>query len=110
MFNFSVPDICDEIDDIQIGDLFLNSYGGISKFYGEVHTVKCEHSNSAVKEFVQENGKDKVLLIEHFGKEPCSMVGDQIVQTAFDNQWNGIITNGFIRDVEAIRNLSLIHI
>ena len=107
MFNFSVPDICDEIDDIQIGDLFLNSYGGISKFYGEIHTVKCEHSNSVVKEFVNENGKNKVLLIEHFGAEPCSMVGDQIVQTAFDNQWNGIITNGFIRDVEVIRNIKI---
>ena len=46
MSNFTVPDICDLNDDIRIGDLFLNSYGAIDKFYGEVFTVKCEHSNS----------------------------------------------------------------
>jgi len=32
MYNFSVPDICDEFSDIQIGDLFLNSYGSKNKF------------------------------------------------------------------------------
>ena len=45
MSNFTVPDICDLNDDIRIGDLFLNSYGAIDKFYGEVFTAKCEHSN-----------------------------------------------------------------
>ena len=42
--------IHDSYDDIQIGDIFLNSYGGIDKFYGKIQTAKCEHSNSVVKE------------------------------------------------------------
>ena len=67
MYNFSVPDICDEFSDIQIGDLFLNSYGSKNKFFGQIHTAKCEHSNSIVKEFVNEHGEGKVLLIEHTG-------------------------------------------
>ena len=41
MNNFTVPDICDLNDDIRIGDLFLNSYGAIDKFYGEVFTAQC---------------------------------------------------------------------
>ena len=36
MKNFTVPDICDDYDDIQIGDIFLNSYGGIDKFFGKI--------------------------------------------------------------------------
>ena len=84
MKNFTVPDICDDYDDIQIGDIFLNSYGGIDKFFGKIQTAKCEHSNSVVKELVQQNGEGKVLFISHTGPELCSMVGDQIVQTAFD--------------------------
>ena len=32
MKNFTVPDICDDYNDIQIGNIFLNSYGGIDKF------------------------------------------------------------------------------
>ena len=102
MYSFSVPDICDEFDDIQISDLFLKSYGPIDKFYGQVITAKCEHSNSIVKELVEEDGTGKVLIIEHTGIDLCSMVGDQIAQKALDNKWNGIITNGCI--------LSLIHI
>ena len=107
MKNFTVPDICDIYEDIQIGDVFLNSYGGIDKFCGEIQTAKCEHSNSAVKELVQEDGNGKVLFINHTGSELCSMVGDQIAQKAFDNGWNGIITNGYIRDIELIKDISI---
>ena len=107
MKNFTVPDICDIYEDIQIGDVFLNSYGGIDKFCGEIQTAKCEHSNSAVKELVEEDGNGKVLFINHTGSELCSMVGDQIVQKAFDNGWNGIITNGYIRDIEVIKDISI---
>ena len=107
MKNFTVPDICDIHEDIQIGDVFLNSYGGIDKFCGEIQTAKCEHSNSVVKELVEEDGNGKVLFINHTGSELCSMVGDQIVQKAFDNRWNGIITNGYIRDIELIKDISI---
>ena len=107
MSNFTVPDICDLNDDLRIGDLFLNSYGAIDKFYGEVFTVKCEHSNSVVKEIVQKDGDGKVLFINHTGSELCSMVGDQIAQTAFENNWAGIITNGYIRDIEVIKNINI---
>ena len=107
MKNFTVPDICDIYEDIQIGDVFLNSYGGIDKFCGEIQTAKCEHSNSVVKELVEEDGNGKVLFINHTGSELCSMVGDQIAQKAFDNGWNGIITNGYIRDIELIKDISI---
>ena len=69
---FTVPDICDEFyEKIQIGDSFYNSYGGIEKFYGEIQTAQCEHSNSVVKDIVKNNGKGKVLFICHTGKDLC---------------------------------------
>ena len=107
MKNFTVPDICDDHDDIVIGNLFLNSYGGIDKFYGQIQTARCEHSNSVVKELVQQDGNGKVLFINHTGDELCSMVGDQIAQVAFDNNWRGIITNGYIRDIEVIKDIPI---
>ena len=107
MKDFTVPDICDENNEIQIGELFLNSYGAINKFYGQIHTAKCEHSNSVVKELVQNNGEGKVLCISHTGSELCSMVGDQIAQSASDNNWRGIITNGYIRDIEVIKSIEI---
>ena len=107
MKNFTVPDICDNHEDIQVGDIFLSSFGGKDKFCGEIQTAKCEHSNSVVKKLVQENGNGKVLFINHTGSELCSMVGDQIAQKAYDNNWNGIITNGCIRDIEVIQNINI---
>ena len=72
--DFTVPDICDAHGDkIAIGDIFLTSYGGIEKFFGEIRTVDCPHSNSVVKELVQENGEGKVLVINHSGDKLCSM-------------------------------------
>ena len=107
MNTFTVPDICDENEDVIIGDLFLKSYGGVSKFFGEVRTVECPHSNSVVKEMVEENGNGKVLFINHTGSELCSMVGDQIAQKAYENNWKGICVNGYIRDIEVIKNISI---
>ena len=107
MKNFTVPDICDNHEDIQIGDIFLKSFGGKDKFFGEIQTAKCEHSNSVVKELIQEKGNGKVLFINHTGSELCSMVGDQIAQKAYDNNWNGIITNGYIRDIEVIKDIPI---
>ena len=107
-YNFTVPDICDAFpDEVLIGDIFLNSYGGIDKFCGEIRTANCPHSNSIVKEMVQENGDGKVLVINHTGDKFCSMVGDQIAQKAYENKWRGIFVNGFIRDIEVIENISI---
>ena len=64
--HFTVPDICDAYEsNISIGNVFLKSYGGLEKFYGEIVTAECEHSNSVVKEIVQEDGSNKVLVINH---------------------------------------------
>ena len=106
--NFTVPDICDEhSEEIKIGNLFLKSYGGLDKFCGEIRTAQCEHSNSIVKEMVNEDGTGKVLFINHTGSELCSMVGDQIAQQAYENNWNGILVNGFIRDIEFIKEIPI---
>ena len=106
--NFTVPDICDKfLDEIIIGKTFLNSYGGVDRFCGEISTAECVHSNSVVKEMVQENGLGKVLFINHTGDDLCSMVGDQIVKEAYKNNWSGIFVNGFIRDIEIIKQISI---
>ena len=70
MKTFTVPDICDENEDVIIGDLFLKSYGGVNKFFGEVRTVECPHSNSVVKEMVEENGNGKVSFLTGFHLVP----------------------------------------
>ena len=107
-YNFTVPDICDAFHgEVLIGDIFLNSYGAIDKFCGEIRTANCPHSNSVVKEMIEEDGEGKVIVINHAGDKLCSMVGDQIAQKAFLNNWRGIFVNGHIRDIEVIKDISI---
>ena len=63
--------------------------------------------NNTIQPMVEENGEGKVLVINHTGDKLCSMVGDQIAQKAFENNWRGIFVNGYIRDVEVIKNISI---
>ena len=106
--NFTVPDICDAYPKkIRIGNIFLKSFGGVSKFFGQIRTANCPHSNSVVKEMVNEDGRGMVLFINHSGSDLCSMVGDQIAQTAYENNWNGIFVNGYIRDIEVIKDIPI---
>jgi len=91
--NFTVPDICDAYPkNIRIGNIFLKSFGGVSKFFGQIRTANCPHSNSVVKEMVNEDGSGMVLFINHSGSDLCSMFGDQIAQTAYADNSVGIGT------------------
>ena len=105
---FSVPDICDaHADNIQIGSLSLNSYGAKDIISGEIQTISCPDDNSLVKEILNQPGNNKVLIIDARGVNHASMIGDQIASKALENNWNGIIVNGFVRDIEILKTIPI---
>ena len=75
--NFTVPDICDAfVDEIKVGDVFFHSFGGNDKFCGEIKIANCPHSNSIVKEMVEEDHKAArrlALLKKHDLELPVSI-------------------------------------
>tara|TARA_B110000305_G_scaffold99781_1_gene112407 strand:- start:51 stop:530 length:480 start_codon:yes stop_codon:yes gene_type:complete len=104
----SIPDIADfHSNSIQVGKLKLASYGQKSNISGEIYTVTCADDNSIVKSVLSRKGKNKILVIDAVGIAHASMVGDQIADTALKNNWAGIIVNGYIRDVEALRAIDI---
>ena len=104
----SIPDIADfHSNSIQVGKLKLASYGQKSNISGEIYTVACADDNSIVKSVLSREGKNKILVIDAVGIAHASMVGDQIADTALKNNWAGIIVNGYIRDVEALRAIDI---
>ena len=105
---FSVPDICDaHADNIQIGSLSFNSYGAKDIISGEIQTISCPDDNSLVKEILNQPGNNKVLIIDARGVNHASMIGDQIASKALENNWNGIIVNGFVRDIEILKTIPI---
>ena len=74
---------------------------------GGVRARRDPKLDAANKEMVEEDGEGKVLVINHAGDKLCSMVGDQVAQKAYSNNWRGIFVNGYIRDIEVIKDISI---
>ena len=104
----TLPDILDNYpDQIQIGKLILKSYGRKGSMAGEIYTVSCSDDNSIVKSVLSGDGQNKILVIDASGVSHASMVGDQIAESALNNNWAGIFVNGYVRDVEILGTLDL---
>jgi len=48
-----------------------------------------------------------VLVVDGGGSLRCGLLGDNLAQQAFENDWQGILVNGCIRDVDIIGTIDL---
>jgi len=104
----STPDLCDEYGEaVQVAEPIFKHYGGKRQFGGEVVTVKCFEDNSLVGEMVRSPGAGRVLVVDGGASPRRSLLGDQLVSHAVDNNWAGIVIYGYIRDVEEIELMSM---
>jgi regulator of ribonuclease activity A len=105
---FKTADLCDRYaDELQVCEPAFTSYGGESRFYGEVSTVKCFEDNSRVREALAEPGHGRVLVVDAGGSPRCAMLGDQLAASAVDNGWSGVVLFGMIRDSSEIAQMPL---
>lgn len=81
------------------GKRFYN-YGGKKSFGGEIVTVKCFEDNSRVKELLNSEGNNKVLVVDGGGSMRCALLGDMIAASAIKNNWAGVIVYGCVRDID----------
>ncbi|UUM31042.1 putative 4-hydroxy-4-methyl-2-oxoglutarate aldolase [Vibrio japonicus] len=102
------PDICDKHEDkVTLVELPLLNFGHKSAFFGEIVTVRCYHDNSKVREVLSQDGTGKVLFVDGHGSCQKALLGDQLAILAIDNNWEGVIVNGAIRDVAAMAEMQL---
>ena len=101
--NVVTPDLCDEHPDLVTAlEPMMNNYGGRDTFGGEIVTVKCFEDNSVVKEQVAMPGKGKVMVVDGGGSLRRALLGDMLAAKAAENEWEGIVIYGCIRDVDVI--------
>jgi len=104
----STPDLCDEYGDaVQVAEPIFKHYGALRQFGGEVVTVKCFEDNSLVGEMVRSAGAGRVLVVDGGASPRRSLLGDQLVSHAVDNNWAGIVIYGYIRDVEEVELMAM---
>lgn len=85
----------------------FHDFGGVTRFYGPVVTVKCLDDNSRVKELLATPGLGRVLVVDGGGSLRCALMGDMIAASGVENGWAGVIIWGCIRDVAELAKLPL---
>ncbi|BDM64065.1 putative 4-hydroxy-4-methyl-2-oxoglutarate aldolase [Shewanella sp. NFH-SH190041] len=103
-----LPDLCDSFPDkLSVFPSIFNQFGGRRIFCGQVVTVKCFEDNSQVKKLLAQPGDGKILLVDGGGSLRFALLGDMIAQSAVDNQWEGIVIYGAVRDVGALAQMDI---
>ncbi|SHO56689.1 putative 4-hydroxy-4-methyl-2-oxoglutarate aldolase [Vibrio quintilis] len=102
------PDICDKYESqVTLLDLPLQNFGQKCAFWGEVVTVRCYHDNSKVAEMLNQNGQGKILVVDGHGSCQRALLGDQLALKAQQNNWEGIIIYGAVRDVVTLSGIDI---
>ncbi|MGR6919862.1 ribonuclease E activity regulator RraA [[Actinomadura] parvosata] len=94
-------------DQLDSCDLQLRQYGGRHAFAGPVVTVLCREDNALLKSILTEPGEGRVLVVDGGGSLHTALMGDLIAGLAVSNGWVGVVVNGAVRDVAALRELDL---
>jgi regulator of ribonuclease activity A len=101
-------DLCDEYPAVaQVAQPLFHSYGGIANFSGCIATIKCHEDISRVRELVERDGRQKVLVIDGGGSVRRALLGDQLAAKAVAHGWQGIVINGAVRDIEVMATLPI---
>ncbi|KAH7669282.1 Oxaloacetate decarboxylase protein [Dioscorea alata] len=97
---------------ISSGDLralqpIFQIYGRRQVFSGPIVTLKVFEDNVLIREFLEERGNGRVLVVDGGASMRCAILGGNPVQQAQNNGWAGIIINGCIRDVDEINGCDI---
>jgi regulator of ribonuclease activity A len=104
--SFFTADICDEYSDrVSVLESGYGNYGGADKCQGEIVTLKLDRNNADLKELLRDvDGMGKVVVVD-VDRAWYAVVGENLMQFAQQNNYSGILVNGYIRDTFQIRDI-----
>lgn len=106
--NFKTADLCDEFESlVWVAAPLFHNYGGLASFHGQIVTVKVFEDNVLVREALETQGLQRVLVVDGGASTRCALAGDSLAQLAGDNGWAGIVVNGCIRDSVEIAKIPI---
>lgn len=105
---YNTSELCDlYADAVDVVEPMFVNYGGRSSFGGQLVTVKCYEDKGLIEQALQENGVGKVLLVDGGGSLRRALIDINIAELALENDWEGIICYGCVRDVDALEDLDI---
>ncbi|USH02631.1 ribonuclease E activity regulator RraA [Grimontia kaedaensis] len=105
---YNTSELCDMyLDQVDVLEPMMSSYGGRSSFGGQVTTIKCFEDNGLIREVAEQEGEGRVMLVDGGGSLRRALVDADIAAMAADNNWEGIVVYGCVRDVDTIDELDI---
>jgi regulator of ribonuclease activity A len=104
---FFTADLCDKYDDkVQVLATGFNSYGGATKFCGQIATCKIIDNNTELIKLLKNEGNGRICVVDVNAKY-VAVVGDKLMAFAKENNWVGIIVNGYVRDIGTTKDIDV---
>jgi regulator of ribonuclease activity A len=101
---FFTADICDEHSDkVFVLESGYRNFGGADKCQGEIVTISLDKNNSDLITLLRdEDGTGKIVVVD-VDRAYFAVVGENLMRFAHQNNYAGIIVNGYIRDTFQIQ-------
>lgn len=99
-------DICDDHPDkVSVLGPGYRNFGGAAKCEGRVVTIRLDRNNSDLIELLRdEDGSGKVVVVD-VDAAYFAVVGENLMKFARQNNYAGIVVNGYIRDTAQIEDI-----
>jgi regulator of ribonuclease activity A len=99
-------DLCDEHSEkISVLGPGYQNYGAKPLCEGTVITLKLDKNNSDLVAMLRdEDGSGKIVVVD-VDREYYAVVGENLMKFAHNNNYAGIIVNGYIRDTYQIKDI-----
>ena len=103
---FYTADICDEFSEqVSVLGPGYQNYGGAERCQGQIITIKLHRNNSDLITLLRdEDGSGKVVVVD-VAQAYYAVVGENLMNFAHQNNYSGILVNGYVRDTAQIRDI-----
>lgn len=105
---YNTSALCDIYSDqVDVVEPMFSNFGGSASFAGQLTTVKCFEDNGLIRSVLEEDGEGRVLLIDGGGSLRRALIDAEIAVLAEDNNWEGIVVYGCVREVDELEDMSI---
>ncbi|WP_413285668.1 ribonuclease E activity regulator RraA [Vibrio sp. MA40-2] len=105
---YNTSALCDIYSEqVDVVEPMFSNFGGSASFAGQLTTVKCFEDNGIIRSILEEDGEGRILLIDGGGSLRRALIDAEIATLAEDNNWEGIVVYGCVREVDELEDMSI---
>ncbi|RUO32715.1 ribonuclease E activity regulator RraA [Aliidiomarina sanyensis] len=105
---YNTSELCDlYADQVDVVEPMFVNFGGRPSFGGQIVTIKCHEDKGLIETALEQPGAGKVLLVDGGGSMRRALIDIAIAELALENDWEGIVCYGCVRDVDALEDLDI---